>query len=247
MQDNYVKIFKEMQRHVYVLGVLDQKAIELTVLRDVARGTAFAVSKEGHFLTAFHLIEDDYDDIKKNKKVVGLMGMHGHGVNDEPAFRVDVIEVYPKYDMALLKGKSERDGFIPTSATMSLPGAWIATIGYPLSYYEPSINQVIVGKRFVSAMISRGILKNGVRMVELDKHLSHGHSGGPIMGLSGAAFGLATAYDIGWTKVKESINEGGEIKEVNRFFQLPVQFSKGALIYNIATELRKQGVPVITN
>ena len=242
--DDFPPIHEKYHRHVYAVGVVDAKTYKLQTPSDVSLGTAFAVSDEGHFLTAFHVIEDERERIEKGRRVLALKGMHGYGVPHEAAFKVELVEVFRNSDIALLKSSQSRNGYIPTAAALAKPGAWVATIGYPIPYFSDDLGKQMVDKRIVSAMISAALDEKGVRFVELDKHLSHGHSGGPIISLGGLAFALATSYRRGWSVVRERILENGKQVERNRVLKLPVQFSRGAMLQNVASRLRKHGVPI---
>ena len=68
MQSNYIDVFQRYQNHVYLVGIIDGETRGLRKPLDASIGTAFAVSKEGHFLTAYHVIEDDYSDSSLKRK-----------------------------------------------------------------------------------------------------------------------------------------------------------------------------------
>ena len=241
--DDFVAIHEKFHRHVYDVAVVDAVTKDLTPY-EASLGTAFAVSNEGHFLTAFHVVEDEYSGVKAGERILGLKGIHGYGVPSEPAFGVDLVEVYPNSDIALLKSRRHRSGHIPTAAALALPGAWVATLGYPLPYFDEDKGKQMLDKRIVSAIISAAFKKDGIRFVELDKHLSPGHSGGPIITLAGKAIAVATSYRKGWHPVLEQRLHEGKIMEEKHLFNLPVQFAEGSMIQNVASRLRKQGVPV---
>jgi S1-C subfamily serine protease len=242
--DDFPPIHEKYHRHVYAVGVVDAKTHKLQTPSDTSLGTAFAVSDEGHFLTAFHVIENEHYGIERGKRILALKGMHGYGVPNEPAFRAELVEVFRNSDIALLKSDQSRSGYIPTASALAKPGAWVATIGYPIPYFSEDLGKQMLDKRIVSAMISAAFVENGVRFVELDKHLSHGHSGGPIISLAGLAFALAISYRRGWSVVREKISENGKQVERNRVLELPVQFSRGSMLQNVVSRLRKHGVPI---
>jgi hypothetical protein len=242
--DDFVFLHEKFQRHVYGVAVVDAGTKDLRGPYDASLGTAFAVSDEGHFLTAYHVIEHEQPGVREGERLLALTGMHGYGIPDERAFRVDLVEVYPNSDIVLLKGGRQRSGHIPTAATLAKPGAWVGTLGYPLPYFDEEKGKQMLDKRIVAAMISAGFRRNGVRFVELDKHLSHGHSGGPIVTLTGKAIALVKSYRKGWHRVREKREHEGKIIEEKHLFELPVQFAEGTMIQNVASRLRRQGVPV---
>lgn len=241
-QREFINIYRTYESHVYTVGIVDGGSRELRVPSDASIGTAFAVSEEGHYLTALHVVEREYKEIKGGSRVLALKGIHRHG--SEPAFGVKLAEVYPRSDIALLKGPPRASGYIPAAASNVLVGAWICTIGYPLPRFEEEKEKVMIDKRFVSAMISAAFNYEGVRMVELDKHLSHGHSGGPIVTLKGIAIGIAVSHERGWSLTPERVRDGDEWVEKKRILHLPVQFSRGTMLQNVASRLRRHGVPI---
>jgi len=242
--DDFVLIHERFQRHVYEVGVVDAGTKNLRTSYHASLGTAFAVSNEGHFLTAFHVLKREHEGIKAGERILGLKGIHGYGVPSEPAFGVDLVEAYANSDIALLKSRQHRSGHIPTAATLAKPGAWVATLGYPLPYFDEEKGKQMLDKRIVSAMISAAFVKDGVRFVELDKYLSPGHSGGPIITLAGKAIALAISYRKGWHAVLERQLREGKVVDERRVLELPVQFAQATMLQNVASRLRRQGVPV---
>ncbi len=240
----YEKCEPHVEPHVYTVGVVDAGSRDLRRPLDVSLGSAFAVSSLGHYLTAFHVISKEYEQVRAGKRLLALKGFHRTG--PEKAFGVQVLEVYKRSDIALLKGPPRQLGYISTASAPVRVGAWVATVGYPLSYFDDERGKVMIDKRFVSAMISAAFNNDGVRSVELDKHLSHGHSGGPIITLEGVAIALTISNERGWDLVPERVKDGEEWTEKRRIFRLPVQFSKGTMLQNVGSRLGTHGVPIQT-
>lgn len=244
IQWNYNDIHRQNQHHVYLLGMVDADTREPRTPIDAAKGTAFAVSNQGHLLTAFHTIEAQYEDILAGKRLLAVSGVHGYGVKSEPAIQVEVLEAYPSSDFLLLKSPRQRDSHIKLVADHVPLGMWVATLGYPASYYDKDREKVDVGKRMVSAMVTAATVENDVHKIELDKHLANGHSGGPVFSMGGMAVAMAVSYKRAWHEVVEASIVGGKPVETRKMLFLPTQFSVASLVSNVADRLRRQGVPV---
>ncbi len=73
--DDFPPIHANFQQHVYALGIVDAESHKVRRPSDVSLGSAFAVSSEGHFLSAFHVIEREYEHIKDGTRVLALEGV----------------------------------------------------------------------------------------------------------------------------------------------------------------------------
>lgn len=268
MQDKFVDIYRACSQHVYSVALVPPDGVStLTSPRDVTRGTAFAISADGHFLTARHVLRDKKLDYRNGSAQIALTGIGGTRSEREKSFEAKVVEEFEKADLAVLKAERNRSEFIPLASPLPVPGAWIATIGYPAPELRQSEKQVYVEQRFASAMISGGFSRDGYRYLEIDKNLTHGHSGGPVISMKGYCVGVATELVPGPVNVKETLTKRSTARDILPFvtdayeklekmedpdeeferwrrLDLPIQFTKVSLVRNIAKSLRERGIPV---
>jgi hypothetical protein len=226
------------------------------------KGTAFAVSSHGHFLTADHVVPQDF---QPSSQAVFLTGT---GNSLAASFPVRIVERFPKQDLLLLATDSPpRRTFIPLADPMPVPGATIATFGYPRPHVSDEAQKLVLEKRFASAMISGSyVTAAGENELQIDKNLFHGHSGGPVIAMTGYAVAVATRFLKGWTSVEEAISkasldrdfrqfgvdlelEKGEdwndVRNRVRIMEVPLQFSRASLVRSVAARLRQYGIPVL--
>jgi len=245
MQEQYHTIFRESYEHVFLVNVVNSYENENQPIQDTtgfALGTAFAVSSHGHFLSALHVFENYYQDIINGNYRIFLQGLHGLGFKNEASFEVEILDAYPKYDIILLQGNRKKKGFIKLGIPNVRLGMFIGSFGYPLKYEEEHTKRIIKDKRFISAMISQSIVKDGWHIVEIDKHVTHGHSGGPIITLGNYAIAIVSQYLPG----KHTITEVDNHDKIRRQYlaYIPSHFSRCSLISNIKDSLIAHGIKI---
>lgn len=172
-------------------------------------GTGFFVSEDGLFVTAAHVVTQDYTS-------------HGHVRTDiekgwlmaEPppgdwgrrmCTGLSVVTVVPQHDIAILKAdetanrdkswlKGGRFPFIPVSFSELEEGEPVYSFGYPLAHATTlDLGEVIYGDPVLTPRITSAIVSSKIEKTEmvrgdvqpsiyvLDKALNYGNSGGPIL------------------------------------------------------------------
>ena len=168
-------------------------------------GSGFVISADGLIVTNNHVIEE----------ATGLVVTLG-----DRTYRAEVVGTDPATDIALLKiePKGELD-FLPLADSEQLRvGDWVMVIGSPLRL-ENSVSVGVVSAKGRSIDITPdSSLEN---FIQTDAAINFGNSGGPLVDLTGAVVGIATA-----------INYGAE----NIGFAVPVNTLK-----NVLPQLRDSG------
>jgi len=149
----------------------------VTILGAKSHGSGFIISKTGHIVTNYHVLEND-----SNCNVV---------LNDASKHKAQVIRVSKAHDLALLKinGENLTPFDISDSNYIELADE-IYAIGTPSS-------------KDLSQTISKGIVsgfregKNGNKLIQTDASVNFGNSGGPLVSKNGLLIGIITTKLIG--------------------------------------------------
>jgi len=139
----------------------------------LALGSGFIVSSDGYIVTAYHIVEDAFND----EVIVRLADgreLLGRVVGMDRATDIGLVKVaaqgLPRVrigDPALLR-----------------PGEWVVTIGTPFGFE----NSVAAG---IVSTTARAIpSETHIRLIQSDVAMNPGHSGGPLFNLSGAVVGM---------------------------------------------------------
>ena len=138
-----------------------------------ALGSGFIVSSDGYIVTAYHIVEDAFND----EVIVRLADgreLLGRVVGMDRATDIGLVKIaaqgLPRVrigDPALLR-----------------PGEWVVTIGTPFGL-DHSVAAGIV------STTARAIpSETHIRLIQSDVAMNPGHSGGPLFNLSGAVVGM---------------------------------------------------------
>jgi serine protease Do len=138
-------------------------------------GTGFAVTDDGYFVTAHHVIRD------KAQVLVGPVARNKWRV-------AQVVKVDPKRDLALLKARLPLPG-LPLAEWRGVPiGLEALVIGYPQPRFQG-----------LSKKITQGLV-NGDRneagdegYFQLSAEIQKGNSGGPVLAPDGSVIGVVRA------------------------------------------------------
>jgi hypothetical protein len=156
----------------------------------VLTGTGFVVSRQGHVLTNYHVIE-------------GTRSLRGQV--DGREFGLVVIKTDPARDLALLQIQGQAPPPLAFRQGKPLrPGDAVVAVGYPLQGILAHEANVTTGD--MSASAGPGGDK---KLIQITAPIQPGNSGGPVLDLSGLVVGVAVAK-LG---VKETYATTGDIPQ----------------------------------
>ncbi len=147
--------------------------------RSDSSGSGFVVSPDGLIVTNNHVIDE----------ATGLeVALNGR------QYDAEVVGTDPATDLALLKIEPEEElDFLPLADSDALrPGDWIMVIGSPLRL-ENSVSVGVVSAKARSINITAD--PSLEKFIQTDAAINFGNSGGPLVNLSGAVVGIATAIN----------------------------------------------------
>ena len=150
-------------------------AAEAAVPRETQQGTGFVVSREGHVVTAYHVIKG------KSEVMVGPMP-NGRWK------RAVVLRTDESLDLALLRIDLQVDP-LPVSDWSDVPiGLEALVVGYPLPKFQGLSRKVTQG-------IVNGDRKTGGVLgdFQLSAEVQKGNSGGPVLAPDGTVIGVVRA------------------------------------------------------
>jgi serine protease Do len=193
---------RETDRGIFRTGTLEARPVPDLVRRfgdavvmvrnPGGLGTGFLVSREGHIVTNYHVVE------KHTKIQVTLFRREprADGAAGRPGFekqelrRVRIVALQPLRDLAILKiDPEEAGGRLPEPVVINdrndlRVGDMVFAIGNPLGM-ERSVTQGIVSST------TRTI--DTVRLIQTDAAINPGNSGGPIFNARGEVVAVACA------------------------------------------------------
>ncbi len=140
----------------------------------IAKGTGFLVSKDGHIVTNYHVIENGSSAIVK--------------LPDGALFSVDGVLAFDKArDVAVIKAHGENFRTLPLGNSDKLQvGEDVVAIGNPLSLESTVSNGILSGIRTSEA--------KGGKFLQVTTPISPGSSGGPLFNMAGEVVGITTMY-----------------------------------------------------
>lgn len=160
------------------------------VKNPMGQGTGFMISRQGHFITNYHVVE------KQTKLQVTLFRLTKQGYEKHELKRVKILAFHPLRDIALCQlDLTELPGEPPAPLTINdrddlRVGDLIFAIGNPLGL-ERSVTQGIVSST------TRKI--GHLRLIQTDASINPGNSGGPLFNARGEVVGIvcagATSFD----------------------------------------------------
>jgi serine protease Do len=162
----------------------------LIVKNAVGTGSGFLISKQGHLITNYHVVEG------QNKVQVTLFHRTEQGYEKQELKKARILALQPLRDIALLQlDLSELKGELPDPLVLNNSddlrvGDLVFAIGNPLGL-ERSVTQGIVS----SATRTMGHM----RLIQTDASINPGNSGGPLFNARGEVVGIvcagATSFD----------------------------------------------------
>ncbi len=149
--------------------------------RSDSSGSGFVISSDGLIVTNYHVI-DEATDL--------------HATLEGRQYKAEVVGKDPATDLALLK--VEVDGpidYLPLADSDQVRvGDWVMVIGSPLRLANSvSVGVVSAKGRSIDITPDRS-LEN---FIQTDAAINFGNSGGPLVDLTGAVVGIATAINFG--------------------------------------------------
>jgi len=182
------------EQDYYTLGRLDEAPVPelvrrhgdavVTVTTPVGLGSGFIISKEGHLITNYHVVEESL------KVKVTIFQRKAQGYEKRQIKRVKILAINPLRDLALLQLNKEEiaDLNIEHVVIAEKPslrvGDLVFAIGNPLGL-ERSVTQGIVS----STTRTMGHL----RFIQTDASINPGNSGGPLFNSRGEVIGVVCA------------------------------------------------------
>jgi len=178
----------------YTLGRLDESSVSqlvkrfgdavVTVSTPSGMGSGFIISKEGHLITNYHVVE------KNLKVIVTVFQKKTQGYEKRQLKRVRILALNPLRDLALLQLNQEELGDFALKHVVIAEkpsvrvGNLVFAIGNPLGL-ERSVTQGIVS----STTRTLGHL----RFIQTDASINPGNSGGPLFNARGEVVGVVCA------------------------------------------------------
>lgn len=178
----------------YTLGRLDEAPVHklvkrfgdavVTVSTPSGMGSGFLISKEGHLITNFHVVE------KELKIIVTVFQKKKNGYEKRQLKQVKILALNPLRDLALLKldmkelGDFELEHVVISEKPTVQVGDLMFAIGNPLGL-ERTVTQGIVS----STTRTMGQL----RFIQTDASINPGNSGGPMFNERGEVVGVVCA------------------------------------------------------
>ncbi|HEV3343848.1 MAG TPA: trypsin-like peptidase domain-containing protein [Pirellulales bacterium] len=153
----------------------------------VGTGSGFLISKQGHLITNYHVVEG------QNKPQVTLFRRTEQGYERQDLKKVKVLALQPMRDIALLQlDLTELKGELPEPVVINNEddlrvGDLVFAVGNPLGL-ERSVTQGIVS----STTRTVGHL----RMIQTDASINPGNSGGPMFNARGEVVGIVCAGHV---------------------------------------------------
>ena len=139
-----------------------------------ASGTGFVVSRQGHVLTNFHVIENCSE----------VRGNVGKGIES-----LSVVASDRANDLAVLKSNSFVGNFARFREDQGMrAGDSVVVVGYPLSGVLTSLANVTTGS--VTALAG---MRDDVRFYQISAPVQPGNSGGPVLDQSGNVVGVVVS------------------------------------------------------
>ena len=149
--------------------------------RSDSSGSGFVISSDGYIVTNHHVIED------ATELRVFLNGRQYEAEvkGDDPATDLALLKIEPEEDLQYLR---------LTDSDTTRVGDWVMVIGSPLQLQNSVSVGVISAKGRSINITPDSSLEN---FIQTDAAINFGNSGGPLVDLTGAVVGIATAINFG--------------------------------------------------
>jgi hypothetical protein len=160
------QIFEKWNESIILVQSMDKKGNIL------GQGSGFIISKEGAFITNYHVVELAYH--------VLIQLSNGKSFKE-----VSLISAYPDYDIAILKIEEEGELFLPVilgNSDKMQVGEQILAIGNPEGWENTVSDGLISGIREIDKF----------KFLQITAPISSGSSGGALFNMKGEVIGITT-------------------------------------------------------
>ena len=244
----------------YTLGRLDEMPVPqlvkrfgdsvVTVKTTSGMGSGFLISKEGHLITNYHVVE------KELKVIVTVFQKKKQGYEKRQLKRVKILALNPLRDLALLQldmkelGDFELKHVVIAEKASVRVGDLVFAIGNPLGL-ERTVTQGIVS----STTRTMGQL----RFIQTDASINPGNSGGPMFNargevvgvvcagysfFSGLAFGIPATDLVDFLKHRDAyLFDPTQPQNGVKYFAPPFRKSESALSPEASTSVESRAAP----
>lgn len=194
------ELVSEIRRSIYAV-LIEWAAPPDGTPKVQAVGTAFAISSEGHFMTAEHVVNQVGQPLTTQDKIL-LAQMQPDGLTASISGPYSILTSSKTHDYALLhqptaQGRVQQ--YLDLDSGSRFEGEDVAICGYPMasSRINPENKTVTIelNIRVAAGIISSQKLEHtGRKLLEVDFPILPGNSGGPLVSLkTGKVLGLAIA------------------------------------------------------
>lgn len=194
-------------------------------------GSGFFISREGHLITNFHVIEGE------TRLAVTVFRKSGNEFVRQKFEDVEIVATNPFLDLGLLRVKLP-EGYTPVICYLAeedrlRDGDMVFAIGNPLGL-ERSVSQGIVGRR--------NRAEEGLVYIQTTAQINPGNSGGPlfnargevvgvtnmkIMGGEGLGFAIPVRYVVDFLRNREAFAYNSESSKAGyRYLQPPARLDR---------------------
>ncbi len=199
----------------------------------LGRGSGFFISRDGHLITNFHVIEGE------TKITLTVFRQVGREFTRQRIERVTILATNPFLDLALLKAELP-DGYTPVVTYLDVDddlrdGDPVFAIGNPLGL-ERTVSEGIVSRR--------NRVEAGIVYIQTTTQINPGNSGGPLfnirgevvgvtnmklLGAEGLGFAIPMRYVLDFLRNRDAFTYNSESSEAGyRYLQPPARIERGA-------------------
>jgi S1-C subfamily serine protease len=191
-------------------------------------GTAFAVSSEGHFVTANHVVNPHQNVPAGNalgpQDRILLAQMQPDGMTATISGPYVILASSQQHDYALLfmpTASGRVQNFLPVDMGSRFEGEDVAICGYPLA--SSTVNPINTNNvtlqlnlRVAAGIISSRRIDNNSKILEVDFPILPGNSGGPLFSkATGKVLGISSAtMSVGGSNGLPSLGHIGIAKDI---------------------------------
>ncbi len=195
-----------------------------------ASGSGFFITKQGHLITNFHVIEGE------TRISITAFRREGSEFKRQKIEDVEIVATNPFLDLALLRAKPP-EGYTPVVTYLAdgdelRDGDPVFAIGNPLGF-ERSVSEGIISRR--------NRAEGGIAYVQTTTQINPGNSGGPlfdsrgqvvgvtnmkIMGGEGLGFAIPIRYVVDFLKNRDAFAYNSESSEAGYRYLQPASRAK---------------------
>ncbi len=225
------ELVSEIRQSVYAV-IIERSQPQEDQMKLQVVGTAFAISSNGHFITADHVVNPDHSNPAgqarlPNDKII-LAQIQGDGMTANiingpcQVASMSQQQDYAILNMQLPLGRVQY--YLELDFGQRFEGEEVAICGYPLATTQmhPESKSITINLniRVAAGIISTQRIENNSKLLEVDFPILPGNSGGPLFSVrSGKVLGLATATFSALNNVGHTIGHVGIIRDIRNLTQ----------------------------